>query len=124
MKTLLLLIIFFAVGCGQIEQGPPGPMGPQGLNGATGQVGAQGPQGPAGTPGTVVTAVQLCPATFTPVYPTEFPESALCVGGNLYGVYSANGGFLAELPPGQYSSDGINASCTFTIEANCVVVQQ
>jgi hypothetical protein len=41
----------------------------------------------------------------------------------MYGVYSDNGGFLSELPPGEYSSDGINASCSFTIGANCSVTQ-
>jgi hypothetical protein len=79
--------------------------------------------GANGTPGTVITAVQFCP-NVTPVYPSTFPESGICLDGTMYGVYSANGGFLAALPPGQYSSDGINASCTFTIQPNCVIVNQ
>jgi hypothetical protein len=88
-------------------------------NGAIGATGANGAQGQAGAPGIVVTPVQLCPASFVATYPSVFPESALCVSNHLYGVYSANGGFLAVLPPGVYSSNGINASCTFTITANC-----
>jgi hypothetical protein len=102
-------------------QGPAGNTGATGSAGATGAPGAEGPQGTAGTPGTAITVVQLCPASFVPSYPNTFPEQALCIDNVLYGVYSAQGGFLAELPPGTYSSDGINASCTLTVEANCEV---
>ena len=97
------------------------------LNGATGpqgETGATGPQGLAGQnggDGTAVTAVQFCPSNFVPSYPNVFVKFGFCVGGQLYAVYSANGGFLTLLPPGSYSSDGINASCTFTIELNCIV---
>jgi hypothetical protein len=93
-------------------------------NGSAGQsiVGPTGPQGNPGTDATPVTVVQFCSGV-TPTYPSNFPEYGICLGGNLYGVYSANDGFLAELPPGEYSSDGINASCTFTIQPNCVVSQ-
>lgn len=83
--------------------------------------GAPGENGEAGTPGTTIKAIQFCP-NVTPEYPSSFPESGLCIGGNMWGVFSENGGFWAELPPGEYSSDGINASCTFTIEPNCVIV--
>jgi hypothetical protein len=99
-----------------------------GLAGASGSPGSVGPAGPVGEPGlpglnaTPVTTVRFCPSN-TAVYPTTFPEYGICLGGQLYGVYSANGGFLALLPPGAYSSDGINDSCTFTIKANCVVSQ-
>ena len=91
-------------------------------NGATGQTGATGSQGPAGTSGTIVTTVQFCPGV-TPDYPSTFPESGVCINNVMYGVYSSNGGFLAELPPGEYSSDGINASCTFTVGPDCAVSQ-
>jgi hypothetical protein len=64
--------------------------------------------------------VQLCQSC-VPVYPSTFAEVAFCIGGNLYGTYSANDGFSAELPPGAYSSDGINCSCSFVIGPNCAV---
>jgi len=87
--------------------------------------GIQGQQGPQGNPGqdaTPVTVVQFCQGV-TPAYPSSFPEYGICLDNQLYGIYSANGGFLALLPPGTYSSDGINASCTFTIAQNCQVSQ-
>ena len=90
------------------------------LNGSAGTAGADGAQGAAGAPGTVITPIQFCPG-FKQSYPNTFSESAICVGGNLYGVYSLNGGFLAELPPGEYSSDGVNASCNFSIGPDCKV---
>ena len=93
-----------------------------GSQGLQGQTGASGQNGSAGTPGTVITPVQFCKGV-TPTYPSTFPESGLCINNVMWGVYSANSGFLAELPPGTYSSDGINASCTFTIGANCAVSQ-
>jgi hypothetical protein len=82
--------------------------------------GAAGPQGTPGTNPTPVTFVQLCPG-FVPSYPSIFPEVGICVNSQLYGVYSANGGFLSLLTPGTYTSDGIGASCTLTILPNCVV---
>jgi len=91
-------------------------------NGAIGATGATGAAGQNGTNATPITFVQFC-SGFTPSYPNTFPEYGLCVNNVMYGVYSANGGFLAELPPGEYSSDGINASCTFTIGQNCQVSQ-
>ena len=103
--TVLTLMIL--AGCG-VE-------GPRGFNGADGAT------GPAGADATPVVPQQLCAPSFVPSYPNTFPEYALCIQNKLYGVYSSNGGFLAELPIGVYSSDGINASCTFTIKANCVV---
>jgi hypothetical protein len=69
-----------------------------------------------------VTPVRFCQG-FTPKYPSSFVEYGVCIGGDMYGVYSDNGGFLTELPPGEYSSEGISASCTFTIEADCKVTQ-
>ena len=96
--------------------------GVAGSPGPTGGVGQEGPTGPQGTPGTQITIVQLCPATFVPTYPTTFPEVALCISNQLYGVYSANDGFLSLLPPGTYVSNGIGASCTVTVGANCEVI--
>lgn len=75
--------------------------------------------GTNGTNATSVTPVQFCPGVTT--YANEFNELGFCISGSLYAVYSENDGFLSEIPPGNYSSDGINASCTFTVEANCVI---
>lgn len=102
------------------NKGDTGAAGPQGDPGAIGDTGPKGDTGIAGSPGTVITPVQFC-SGITPTYPSYFPESGLCINHQMYGVYSANGGFLALLTPGSYSSDGINASCTFTIGADCAV---
>ena len=111
------------------QDGAVGPQGPQGIagvdgaNGTNGQDGAVGPQGTPGTDGkdaTPVTTVQFCP-NVTSTYPTTFPEYGICVGGNLYAVYSANDGFLALIPPGVYASNAINSSCDFTVLANCQI---
>lgn len=103
-------------------QGKQGLQGQQGAQGLQGQQGAQGPQGQQGAPGTSIAVVQLC-GSCKAQYPSVFPESGLCIGGQLYGVYSANDGFLSLLSPGSYSSDGINCSCNLTIKQDCVVVQ-
>lgn len=84
--------------------------------------GTNGNDGAAGIPGTVITPVQFC-SGFVQSYPNTFAESGLCINNQMWGVYSANGAFLAALPPGVYSSDGINSSCTFTITENCGVSQ-
>lgn len=91
------------------QQGRPGIQGQQGNQG---QTGAQGAQGLAGADGTVITMVKLCPGT--PSH-TVFVEYAMCVNGQLYGVYSANSGFLALLSDGAYTSDGIGADCSLAI---------
>lgn len=78
--------------------------------------------GANGTPGTDLTPVsivQFCPNVTT--YPTTFSEIGFCISSKVYGTYSANDGFSAYLPPGTYSSNGINSSCTFTIGANCAI---
>lgn len=94
-------------------QGATGSTGISGANGATGAVGASGANG------TTITVVQFCPGT--PSYPSTFPEVGFCINGNVYAVYSANDGFMTYTPPGTYSSDGINDSCTFTIGINCSI---
>lgn len=99
-------------------------------NGATGLTGADGqtiigPQGPAGSNGTngidatPITIVQFCIAT--PSYPTSFPEVGICLGGNLYAVYSQYDGFLVYVPPGVYHSHAVGSSCNFTVAANCQI---
>ena len=120
MKYLVLTLVVLIAACDRPlngTNGAPGPSGPQGTSPAP-------VPGPSGTPGTIVTMVELCGSSFVPTYPTTFPEYAECVGDQLYGVYSANGGFEALLPPGEYTSDGVNASCTFEVQANCVIVNQ
>lgn len=100
--------------------GTPGMVGPNGIPGGLGPQGVQGPTGPTGEDGTVITPVQFCNGV-TPSYPSTFPESGLCINGQVYGVYSANDGFLALLPPGTYNSNAVGSACTFTILANCVI---
>ena len=108
MKTFSLIAsILFLASCGQGTQ-------TQFATGAT------GPQGPAGGNGSTVTFVQLCPGVQTS-YPSSFPEVAECVDGNLYGVYSANGGYLFEIPPGVYTSNAIGSTCTVTVGTNCQI---
>jgi hypothetical protein len=70
-------------------------------------------------PGTIVQPIQFCSGT--PIYPSTFPEVGFCINNQLWAVYSANGGFLTLIPPGQYSSTGINSSCTFTVGPDCVI---
>lgn len=109
--TLLGLALSQLSGCGQTELTT--------VKGDKGDTGAQGIPGQPGVDATPVTVVQLCPGT--PTYPTTFPEIALCLGGRLYGTYSANGGFSTELTPGAYASNAVGNSCTFTVLPNCVV---
>lgn len=90
-----------------------------GLDGAEGQIGGTGPQGIPGQDITPVTLVKLCPGTST--YPTVFIEYGMCIADQMWGVYSANGGFLALLPPGNYSSNAIGSSCNLTIGLHCQV---
>ena len=135
LACIPMWLMCFMLACGpQGPQGPAGPAGPPGPAGAPG-IGCNVSQVPNPNglliscgdgsqdflaSGTTVTPVQLCPG-FTPSYPSVFPEYGLCINNNFYGVYSANDGFWSLLPPGTYSSDGINASCTLVIGANCTV---
>lgn len=68
---------------------------------------------------TPVTVVPLCQDTT--VYPSVFSEVALCIGDNLFAVYSENNGFLSYIPPGNYVSHGHNSNCNLTIQPHCVV---
>lgn len=111
MKTFFILSALLLAACGQ---------GPQGAQGVAGSIGAPGSPGNDGKDASGVTAVQFCPGV-SPVYPTTFPESGLCINGNIYAVYSANGGFLTLIPPGVYSSNAIGSACNFTVTANCGV---
>src|ERR1700689_3913792 len=113
--AIVLMLMLSAFRSPKGESGNDGAsiVGPQGAPGQS----IVGPVGPAGAPGlngtngidaTPVTIVQFC-SNVTPTYPSVFPEYGICLGGQLYGVYSANGGFLALLPPGEYNSNAIGS---------------
>ena len=104
-----------------ICNGAVGSPGAPGLS-IVGPSGPQGPAGQPGAPGTQISIVQFCSGTTT--YPLTFAEVGFCIDGNLYATYSANDGFSSLIPPGQYSSNGINSSCTFTVGAQCRITQQ
>ena len=84
-------------------------------NGVDGEDGENGEDGSAGT---VVASVKFCPND-APVYPSKFPEVGFCLANKLYAVYSANGGFMTEIPPGTYRSNAVGSSCTFVVLTNC-----
>jgi hypothetical protein len=104
-KLILSAAMLCLMGCGQGPQGVPGTNGSNGTD---------------GTPGTAFTIVQFCP-NVVPTYPTTFPEVGFCIQGSLYAVYSANDGFLTEIPPGTYTSNAVGSACNFTVAANCAV---
>jgi len=97
-----------------------GSNGINGTNGVNGVNGVNGTNGTNGSNGTVVTAIQFCSGVVGS-YPSTFPEIGFCINDEIYAVYSANGGFLTKVLPGTWSSDGINASCTFTVGPHCQV---
>lgn len=117
LKYISLIVLIALIGlvhCGRGVSGPPGPAGNTGSSGV-------GMVGPTGADGTIITPVQFCPGPS--IYPSNFPEYGLLINGKVYGVYSANSGFLAYLPPGEYTSNAIGSSCNFTINANGTVTQ-
>lgn len=87
-------------------------------DGCNGETGPQGLQGPQGANGAAATVVPLCPGVSN--YGV-FVEVALCLNDSLYAVYSANGGFLTLLAPGNYSSNAIGSACNLTVAAHCKV---
>ena len=118
-----------------ISCGPPGSTGPSGSNGTNGnsctvssitspQVGSliTCTDGTSSLvlSGSVVQAVQFCPNQTS--YPGTFSEVGFCIQGVLYAVYSLNNGFMSQIPSGQYSSNGVNSSCNFTV-VGCTVTQ-
>ena len=123
MKKLLICLLL-VVGCGPAEvvhRDIPGPVGPSGAPGATGATGATGAQGPAGVnSSSQVSVVQLCKSC-SPAYPSVFPEVALCINNDLYGVYSVPGAYMTFITPGVYTSAGVGCTCTLTVLANCQV---
>lgn len=124
-----LVCLFLALNaCGEkavVITGPPGADGVPGINGVDGQNGTNGTDGVPGLDGQdgisppTPYMVHLCPGVTA--YPSVFVEVALCLNNKLYGVYSANGGFLTYLPPGTYSSNAIGSACNLTVGADCQV---
>lgn len=112
---MMLCLLLAPIGCG--KAGPPGAMGRPGVAGLQGEQGSAGINGVNASP---FYPIQLC-SSCVPHYPDTFPEVVFCYQDNLYGTYSANGGFSSSLPVGTYNSNGINCSCTVTISANCQV---
>lgn len=102
------------------QTGAPGASitGPTGATGAAGHDGATGPQGNPGINASPVTVVQLCPGMSN--YGT-FVEVGFCIQGQLYGTYSANGGFSTLLAPGAYNSNAVGSACNFTVLNNCQI---
>lgn len=115
--VLLLMLMYVLTGCAPVQ----GPRGETGLPGATGPQGSPGIPGLPGLDATPITTVSFCGGPS--VYPSNFPEYGIVIGGNIYGVYSANGGFLALLPPGLYLSNAIGSTCTFTINVNGTITR-
>ena len=138
----LLFILVLLTNCGPNGVTPlQGPQGPAGTNGSSCTVtnvpvSAPTPNGGTllscpdgtsslilngsnGTAGTLITPIQFCPGTTT--YPTTFSEVGFCIDNTLWAVYSLNGGFMTEIVPGTYSSNGVNSSCTFIVSPNCTV---
>lgn len=106
-----------------ITNGVNGVDGQPGVPGIDGINGTNGTNGENGAPGTQIVPTQFCVNSGATVYPSNFPEFGLCIDGKMYGVYSANNGFLALLPDGTYSSNPVGPQCTFVI-AGCTVTQQ
>lgn len=101
--------------------GPKGDTGNTGANGATGATGVNGTNGTNGTNGadaTPVTVVNLCPGVSN--YGV-FVETAICLNGNLYAVYSIPNAFMTLIAPGNYTSAGIGSACNLTVSPGCIV---
>ena len=133
MKKFILISLLLAA-CGPINVGSQGPPGQNGASCTTINVAPGSPGAPDGGAlitcttgsqslilnGASLTPVQFCPNVM-PSYPTIFPEVGFCIAGSIYAVYSANDGFLTELPPGAYNSNAIGSDCNFTILSGCVI---
>jgi hypothetical protein len=100
-----MMVILGLTGCGQKpKDGAPGAVGPQGTEAVSPYV------------------VQFCPGV-TAQYPSVFPESGICLSGQIWAVYSTNDGYGTLIPPGVYESTAVGSSCTFTVGPNCEVSQ-
>lgn len=113
-----------------IDNGSPGTDGTDGKDASPCTVSATGSSGatitcPDGSESTIagVTMVQFC-SNYTTTYPSSFPEFGFCIGGVLYATYwNGSQAFTAEVVPGLYESTSPQG-CTFTVYANCEVVDQ
>lgn len=103
-------------GCDSVNLDDPNLVGPAGPPGPAGPAGERGLPGP----GESFTTVRFCAEPSA--YPTLFAEYGVCIKGHLYAVYSIPNAFLTLIPPGRYSSTGLNSTCNFTVLANCEVV--
>lgn len=121
MKLTQLILVGMAIlalaACGKGRDGLHGELGERGPKGDSGDT-VVGPAGPRGADGEIAEVIQLCPGTST--YGV-FVEVALCINSKLYAVYSANGGFLTYLAPGNYASNAIGSACNLTVLPNCRV---
>jgi len=120
-KAIIIAMLAALSGCGHNHYeyfvGQKGDTGAQGEAGPQGPAGADGADGADGQDATPITVVRLCPGVS--VYPSTFVEVAFCLDNRLYAVYSANGGFQTEIPPGIYSSNAIGSACSFRVLPNC-----
>jgi len=136
---LLTLVVLLNVACApdRVPEQVTGPSGPAGSSCSVSSVTSpragslitctdgtsslvlNGTNGVNGANGTIVNPVRFCKSTPSS-YPTVFSEVGFCINNILYSVYSANDGFLTALPNGTYNSDGINSSCSFTVNG-CIV---
>lgn len=83
--------------------------------------GTPGVNGAPGAPGQAAQPVQFCSQYANN---SGFPEYGFCINNNLYGVFwDGHNAWMAELPPGGYSSTSSGAPCNFTILPNCQVSQ-
>jgi hypothetical protein len=101
MKLVFTTLILLNLGCGQNGNQTLIEKGRDGAN------------------GTQVTIVQFCKGTTE--YPSTFEELGFCIDNKIYAVYSANNGFLTEVPVGGYSSNAVGSNCVFTVLPGCVI---
>lgn len=141
MKYAMIIGMLALTACGR---GPTGYNGRDGVDGKDGSscsvtalaIGPSAPNGGAvinctdgtssvilngapGAPGTAYTTVKLCPGNTA--YPSRFVEIAIRTQDKLIAVYSANGGFLTELPPGYYTSNGVGSACNFRVNNDLTI---
>ncbi len=130
MKKLILVALLL-IGCGNYQNGATGQNGQPSkpctvttVNSPVSGSLISCPDGTSsfvsnglnGTNGSLISFVKFCPGTTT--YPSEFNEVGLLFNGSIYAVYSINNGFLSLIPPGYYTSNAMNSTCNFTVNAN------
>ena len=103
-----------------IADGKDGKDGVDGSDGVDGKDGRDGADGSDGVDAFPVTVVKFCPNS-VPTYPSVFPEVGLVIYGKIYAVYSTKGGFLTELPPGNYYSNAVGSACSFKVTSTATI---